>query len=227
MAFKFFFVWAERQSGRKLRSLQINNALEFQKLGRRLSELGVAHRMSAPYSHQQKGHVERQHRHLIDTTIALINHAGLPQSMSNFSVLMTSYLYNRNPTSLLQGRSPLEVMFGRMPEYAKLCIFGYKSFPCLHSYRANKLEVKSLPCIFVGYSPQHDVYLYLDQASHRIFTSRNVVFGEEDFLLNKLLPKDTLCKNSLKLGHDDFGDRVEPSGSSLPDNITSANNFGD
>jgi len=59
--FDKFRVWAERQCGRKLLAVQTDNAREFQKLGKKLAELGISHRMSAPYSHQQMGFVEWRH----------------------------------------------------------------------------------------------------------------------------------------------------------------------
>lgn len=57
------------------------------------------------------GHVELRHRHFIDNTITMIDHAKLPSLMWDFGVLTTCYLYNRNPTPILQGRSSLEVLF--------------------------------------------------------------------------------------------------------------------
>lgn len=209
-AFKQFYSWAERQSGRKLCALQKDNTLEFQKLGHRLSELGIDHRMSAPYSHQQMGHVERRHMHLIDTALSLINHTKLPKSMWDFVVNKSCYLYNRNPTPLLNNRSLLEALFQRTSEYAKFKVIGYKFFPCLRSYRSNKLDAKSVPCIFVGYSSQHDAYLYFDPATHLIFISRDVVFDEWDFSLNTALSKDTPRKSLIEVGNrtSAFGDQV-------------------
>lgn len=197
--FEELYRWAERQLGRKLRAIQTDNALEFRKLGRRMSEPGIDHQMSTPYSHQQMGHVERRHRHLIDTTIFLINHANFPPSLWDFSVLIVCYLYNRNLTPLLHGRSSLKVLFNRTPEYAKLWVFGYKCFPCLRPYRANNLDIKLVPCIFVDYSVQQDAYLCLDPATRQIFTSRDIVFDELDFSLNKSLWESTSCKDPWNL----------------------------
>lgn len=109
--FEKFYTWAERQLGLKIQALQSDNALEFKKLGRRLEELGIHHRFSASHSHQQMGHAERRHKHLVDTTITMLNHAQLPASMWDFGVLTSCYLYNQNPTRILQGKSPLEALF--------------------------------------------------------------------------------------------------------------------
>lgn len=131
--------WAERHSGKRILTLQTDNALEFHKLERCLAELGISHRMSALYSHQQMGPVERHHHHIIDTTITMINHTKFPPSMWDFRVLTTCYLYNSNLTPILQGRSLLEVLFGKSPEYAKLRV--YQCYPCMRPYRSNKLAL--------------------------------------------------------------------------------------
>lgn len=77
--FQKIYSWAERQSGKRIRTLQSDTALEFKKLGQWLEELRIEHRLSTPYLHQQMGHVEQKHKHLVDTTIAMINHAQLSQ----------------------------------------------------------------------------------------------------------------------------------------------------
>lgn len=127
--FNDFYKWAERQFGKKLHALQTDNTLELRKLGKHLAELGISHRMLAPYSHQQMGHVERCHRNLMDTTITMINHAKLPPSMWDFIVLTTCYL-----TPILQGSFPPEPLFSRTSEYNKLRDFGCKCYPCLRPY---------------------------------------------------------------------------------------------
>ncbi|GKV46548.1 hypothetical protein SLEP1_g53521 [Rubroshorea leprosula] len=45
-------------------------------------------------------------------------------------------------------------------------------------YKKNKLEPKSLPCIFIGYSTKHKGYKCLYPPTNRIYISRHVVFDE-------------------------------------------------
>lgn len=97
----------------KIRVVQTNNAKEFLKLGKKLAELGIAHRVAAPYSHQQMGLVEWRHRHLIDTTVTMLCHAHLTNDF--WDVLTACYLYNRNPSPLLKGKSSMEVLLGKTP----------------------------------------------------------------------------------------------------------------
>ena len=45
-----------------------------------LSQQGIVHQVSCPYTPQQNGLVERKHRHLIETTITLLSQASMPPS---------------------------------------------------------------------------------------------------------------------------------------------------
>lgn len=125
--------------------------------------------------------------------------------MWDFGVLTACYLYNRNPTKILHGKSPLKVLFKRSPEYSKLRVFSCKCFPCLCPNRANKLDVKSLLCIFVGYSVQQDAYLYLGPGSCRIFPSRDVTFDEEHFSLNSIFSEGSVYNWNFQLGQKFLG----------------------
>lgn len=161
--------------------------------------MGIAHQRSAPYSHQQMGLVERRHRHLIYTTVTMLKHASLSNAFWDYGVL-TTYLYNQNPTPLLTGRSPLEALLGKKPKYERLTVFGSLCFPCLRSYRGNKFDSKSRPCIFIGYSMGQNYYLYFELDNWRIFASRDVVFNKLDFSLNKhyFTDENTNCRNQFQ-----------------------------
>lgn len=183
--FKKFRSWAERQTGKRIQAIQTDNPKEYIKLGERLAELGISHRLAAPYFHQQMGTVERRHRRLIDTTVTLLRHSGLPNEFWDFGVLTASYLYNRNSTPILNNKSPMEVLFKKLPEYKQFKFFGCVCYPCLRPYRNNKLNSKSVRCIFVGYSMSQNSYLCLEPESRRIYASRDVIFNEKDFTANK------------------------------------------
>jgi len=106
--FEKFKAWAELQCNEKIKHLQSDNALEFKKLSKTLDKYGINHRLSCPYSHQQMGTVERRHRHIVDTAIALLKKAQLPSKFWDFAVLTVVYLYNRNPSDKLSSKSPME-----------------------------------------------------------------------------------------------------------------------
>ncbi|RVW95305.1 Retrovirus-related Pol polyprotein from transposon RE1 [Vitis vinifera] len=91
------------------------------------------------------------------------------------------YLINRLPTSTLNHLSPYFKLFGTFPNYSKLRSFGCLCYPWLRSYTSHKLESRSSPCVFVGYSPTQSAYLCLDTSTARLYTSRHVRFVESIF----------------------------------------------
>lgn len=82
--------------------------------------------------------------------------------------------------------SPFTKLFAETPNYEKLRIFGCLCFPWLRPYNANKLENKSSPCVFLGYSLTQSAYLCLQPSSGRIYVSRHVKFDETVFPFHSL-----------------------------------------
>jgi len=72
-------------------------------------------------------------------------------------------------------------VFRRTPDYNFLCTFGCLCFPFLRPYHAHKLDFRSSPCVFLGYSSSHLGYRCLDLESDRIYVSRHVRFHENVF----------------------------------------------
>lgn len=101
--FDKFKCCAELQCEVKVKILQTDNTLEFKKLTSSLTARGVKHRLSIPYSHQKMNYVERRHRHVVDTTITLLNHTSIPKEFWDYATLVSCYLYNRNPSQTLKG----------------------------------------------------------------------------------------------------------------------------
>jgi len=93
------------------------------------------------------------------------------------------YLINRMPTLVLQNQSLFECLFNRIPDYDFLRSFGCLCFSFLRLYHAHKLDFRSSPCVFLGYSSSHLGYRCLDLVSQCIYVSRHVHFYKNVFPL--------------------------------------------
>lgn len=102
-----------------------------------------------------------------------------------------TYLINRLPTPTLQNQSPFSRLFNKVPNYSKLPSFGCLCYPWLRPYNSHKLQPKSTPCIFVGYSSTQSAYHCLDPVTHKIYTSRHVRFFENEYPYSSLTPNIT------------------------------------
>ena len=126
-------------------------------------------------------YAERRHRHIVETGLSLLTHAHLPLSFWTSAFTTATYLINRLPTPTLHGKSPYHCLFGSPPNYLKLRCFGCLCYPWLKPYTKHKLDPKSTPCIFIGYSKTQSAYHCLNPTTGRIYTSRHVRFIETEF----------------------------------------------
>ncbi|MBA0839095.1 hypothetical protein Goarm_004864 [Gossypium armourianum] len=91
------------------------------------------------------------------------------------------HLINRLPTSVLKGQTPYRALYEKDPTYDYLRIFGYYCFPYLRLFLHHKLEFRSQPCTFLGYSSQHKGY-QCHMSDGKVVISHHVVFDEQRFL---------------------------------------------
>lgn len=106
---------------------------------------------------------------------------GSSKDVLPYAFATVVYLINRMPTRVLNNASPYQQLFGQSPNVLKLRVFGSLCFPWLRPYTKNKLDDRSRPCVFVGYSLTQSAYLCLDRAIGTLFTSRHVQFVENSF----------------------------------------------
>lgn len=104
--FLSFIIFSERFFNTKLISLQIDAGGEFLSLNSLCKTLGITHHFSCLHTHQQNGHVERKHHHIVKMGLALLAHASLPYTLWTDAFNTTTYLINFLPTPVLNNQSP-------------------------------------------------------------------------------------------------------------------------
>lgn len=171
----------ERFFNTKIKCVRSDWGGEFRPLHTYFQSIGILHRVSCPHTHQQQGCVERKHRHIIDTTLALLADSGVPKCFWDEACLTSCYLINRLPTPLLGNVFPFEKLFAKPLAYCFLKIFCCACFPNLHPYNSQKFDFRSKPCVFLGYSPHHKGYRCYHRESGRFYISRDVIFHESNF----------------------------------------------
>ncbi|CAA7033437.1 unnamed protein product [Microthlaspi erraticum] len=165
-------------------NLYSDNGGEFIALRSFLTSHGASHLTSLPHTPEHNGVAERKHRHIVETGLTLLHQASIPTTYWTYAFSTAVYLINRLPTPVIAHQSPYEKLFQQSPNYTKLRVFGSLCFPWLRPYTTNKLESRSSPCTFLGYSLSQSAYLCLDASTGRIYTSRHVQFVESEFPLS-------------------------------------------
>lgn len=171
----------ETQFNTKLTTLYSDNGGEFIALRSFLANNGISHLTTPPHTPEHNGLSERRHRHIVETGLALLTHAKIPTSYWTYAFAAAVYLINRMPTQVLSMDSPHVRLFGVTPNYSKLRVFGCLCYPWLRPYTTNKLQPRSTPCVFFGYSLTQSAYLCFDPSTSRMFVSRHVHFVENQF----------------------------------------------
>ena len=194
--FERFKTIVENYFATTIQTVYSNGGGEYQSLSHVLSHFGIQYLKSPPHTPQVVGIAERKHRHVVETGLALLHHVLMPLYFWTFAFQTTTYLINRLPTPILGHQSPFEKLFKKRPNYTKLRVFGCLCDPWLRLYAYHKLDPRSCPCVFIGYSLEHNVYHCFDLVSHKLFVSRHVAFVESEFPFHTLVLKTDRVTNT-------------------------------
>ncbi|KAG8481468.1 hypothetical protein CXB51_026215 [Gossypium anomalum] len=126
-----------------------------------LASQGTIHRLTYPYTFKQNRVAQRKHRHTVEMGIKLLAQANLLMEYWGYAFCCVVRLINRLPTSVLKGQTPFRALHGQEPTYDHLRVFGCCCFPYLRLFLHHKLDFRSQPSIFLGYSSQHKGYYCL------------------------------------------------------------------
>ena len=135
----------------KIRRLRSDNGSEFTSKNFKslLRKNAIKHAMSAPYSPDQNGTVERAWR-------CLLLEANLPKQLGPYAVLASAYIRNRCYNSRL-GKTPFEALTGKRPNIGNMRVFGSTCFAYVQN--AKKLDARSKNGVFMGYDKESPAYV--------------------------------------------------------------------
>ena len=117
MVFEIFITFDETQFSTKIKTFHSDGGTEFLNKNVKilLQKHGIFHQISCPYTPQQNGRVERKHRHIEETGLAMMFHGHISTSYWVHAFSSAVFIINRLPTMVLDMKSPFEVLFHRVP----------------------------------------------------------------------------------------------------------------
>lgn len=101
---------------------------------------GNRHQLSCPCTPEQNGLAKMKHRHIIETTITLLQTASLPLIFLSFACQDVVYLTSRMPIPILNNKPPFEFLFNSIPNINHLKVFCCSSLSLLKPYNSTKLQ---------------------------------------------------------------------------------------
>ena len=118
-----------------------------------MSSHWIIHKSSCAYIPQQNGVAKRKNCHLVETARTLLLDHKVPQRFWGDAILAACYLINRMPSSVLHDRIPHSILLPTQPLfYLCLRVFCCVCFVHILTPGQDKLSVKAMKCVFLGYS---------------------------------------------------------------------------
>lgn len=121
-------------------------------------------------------------RTLVERVRCLLSHAGLPGSFWGEALNTAVHIINLTPCVPLHFDVPDRVWNGKDVSYRHLRVFGCKAFVHIPKDERSKLDVKTKPCVFLGYGQDEFGYQLYDPVQKKLVRSRDVVFEEDQTL---------------------------------------------
>jgi transposase InsO family protein len=117
---------AERKSGKRLRALRMHRGGEYTAghFNEYWAELRLRRELTALYSPQQNGVVERRNQSVVGTARSMLKAKGLPGMFWGEAVNTAVYLLNRSSSKRIGGKTPYELWNGGSPAVHHLRTFG-------------------------------------------------------------------------------------------------------
>ncbi|KAM1757600.1 hypothetical protein ACFX11_006838 [Malus domestica] len=172
-----------------------------------LAAKGISHHLSCPYTPEQNGLAERKHRHIIETTITLLQTSHLPAPFWSCASQTSVYLINRMPSQTLNQKSPFEMLYGSVPDVSHLKVFGCSCYPLLRPLTTTKLQPRTIKCIFLGYASKYKGYICYAANKKKVYISRHVLFDESEFPYSGFASTHAPCLHTSQV----FQPSIQPS----------------
>ena len=140
---------------------------------------GIKRHLTAPYTPQQNGVVERRNRTLMEMTRSVLKHMNVPNELWGEAVRHSTYLINRVATRSLEGKTPYEMLCLMKPNINHLKVFGCICYARTETPGRKKLDDRTRMLVHLGTEPGSKAYRLLDPVTKRIIVSRDVHFIED------------------------------------------------
>ena len=204
-----FQAWAERTTGKKLKTLRTDNGGEY--LSREFKELfagtGVEHQTTVPYCSPQNGIAERRLYTLMNSVRSMLRHSGVGKEYWGAAVLYATDISNVCPSACDRTTTPSSSFGGECSttDVSMFRVFGCDCY-ALQPHR-RKLDDRAKPLVFIGLARNQKGWKLYDPRKREISTHRHVTFNESSFTHHKMDRQDS----DSEFAHIDFSSFIPTS----------------
>lgn len=171
---------AEVEVSKEVKALRTDRGGEFtsKQFAEYCENRGIRHFLTAPYSPQQNGVVERRNQTVVSMARSLLKSKNMPGALWGEAVSTAIYLLNRSPTKSVQGKTPYEAWHSDKPSVNHFRTFGCVAFAKVTKPNQQKLADRSLRTVMLGYEANTKAYRVYHPGSKQVIVSRDVIFDE-------------------------------------------------
>ncbi|GJR50420.1 retrotransposon protein, putative, ty1-copia subclass [Tanacetum coccineum] len=182
--FKVFQKEVENQLGKTIKSLRSDRGGEYisQEFLDHLKDHGIIAHRTPPYTPQHNGVSERRNRTLLDMVRSMMSQTTLPKSFWDYALETVARILNMVPTKKVE-KTPYEVWHGQAPKLSYLKVWGCEALVKRDTLtKPDKLEPRSIKCIFVGYPKETIGYSFYYPPENKVLVARNAEFLENSLI---------------------------------------------
>ncbi|GJS83907.1 retrotransposon protein, putative, ty1-copia subclass [Tanacetum coccineum] len=182
--FKVFKNEVENQLGKTIKAIRSDRGGEYisQEFKDYLKAYGIVQQLTPPYTPQHNGVSERRNRTLLNMVRSMMSLTTLPLSFWDYALESAARILNMVPTKKVD-KTPYELWHGKVPNLSYLKVWGCEAHVKRHT--PDKLQQRSVKCIFVGYPKETMGYYFYYPPENKIVVERYADFLEKDFILQK------------------------------------------
>ncbi|GKA22379.1 putative RNA-directed DNA polymerase [Tanacetum coccineum] len=182
--FKVFKNEVENQLGKTINAIRSDHGGEYisQEFKDYLKAYGIVQQLTPPYTPQHNGVFERRNCTLLNMVRSMMSLTTLPLSFWDYALESAARILNMVPTKKVD-KTPYELWHGKVPNLSYLKVWGCEAHVKRHT--PDKLQQRSVKCIFVGYPKETMGYYFYYPPENKIVVERYADFLEKDFILQK------------------------------------------
>ncbi|GKB95710.1 retrotransposon protein, putative, ty1-copia subclass [Tanacetum coccineum] len=178
--FKVFQKEVENQLGKTIKSLRSDRGGEY--MSQEFLDHLKDHGIIAPYTPQHNGVSERRNRTLLDMVQSMMSQTTLSKSFWDYALETVAHILNMVLTKKV-GKTPYKVWHGQAPKLSYLKVWSCEALVKRDTLtKPDKLEPKSIKCIFIGYPKETIGYSFYYPPEKKVIVARNVEFLENSFI---------------------------------------------
>jgi transposase InsO family protein len=166
----------------KVKNIRSDNGSEFRNTQAEefLDEEGIKHELSAPYTPQQNGIIERKNYTLIEAARTMLDEYKTPDSFWAEAINTACHAANRLYLHKYLNKTPHEIITDKKPSVHYFRVFRCKCFILNKKPKASKFASKVDEGFLIGYGTNEHVYRVFNKTTGCVETTVNMKSDESN-----------------------------------------------